>query len=310
MDMKKNKITQITRKAIFDEMKDSDFNYITYEMDEIKFWNRIYVLKELPSMDSQFDDMEGDLWQHRVNNPDDWDDYWFLSDERINMMTCKDDVFLGFLSETIHPLVRSNQKEVISLVQLYNWNLKEDGYEISTIRTVSGRAIYGGRTITGGKFTKEALAIMSEKVNFLDSEYLNKQIDLMRIHSHLNPEQAIGLSKEIIESFCKALLDVSQAKDLDKIGFSELLMRANKILKLVPKGVSKEKRGSEIIRGILGGIIDISLKMNELRNLYGSGHGKSKTYKGLTERHATLVTNLTSSLLIFWIETYELQKDR
>ena len=51
-------------------------------LDEIEFLERIFDLEELPSYDSRFKDAAGDIWQHRVNNPEDWDDDWIFKDNR------------------------------------------------------------------------------------------------------------------------------------------------------------------------------------------------------------------------------------
>lgn len=303
------KITQVTRKAIFDEMRINNLFYLSNEIEEVEFWNRLYNLSKLASMDERFKDMAGDMWQHRVNNPMDWDDYWFLSDSRINMMTCSDEEFLKFLSETMHPLVRSDKTEIKKLLEVYNKNLREDGYEIAVIQTISGRGIYDGKKINENKFTSQSLEDVSNKINYLGGDYLHGQIELMKIQTNNNPEQAIGLSKEIIESFCKAILEDEGEKKIDRFKFPELVKKTNAYLGLLPQNVSQGKRGAETIKSILGSVANIANKLDELRNLYGSGHGKAKSYKGLTKRHATMVVNLTSSLILFWLETYETKKD-
>lgn len=270
-------------------------------------WDRLYNMEDMPSMDSRFKDMAGDMWQHRVNNYD-WDDYWFLNDTRINMMTCSDDEFLRFLSETLHPLVRIDKDEIASLLKIYDTNLKADGYKLVVVKTISGRAIYGGVEIKSGKYTDEIIVKISEKLSILDSEYIIKQLDSLRIQTGIDSEKVIGECKELIESFCKAILEKEGYKEVDKYDFPDLVKETNEVLDLMPKKVSNKKRGSDIIKGILGSITNITYKVNELRGLYGSGHGKKASYSGLNERHASLVLGLTTTLLLFWVETYEMKK--
>jgi len=302
------KITQVTRKAIFDEMRISNLSYLSNEIGEVDFWNRLYDLSKLSSMDGRFKDMNGDMWQHRINNPMDWDEYWFLSDSRINMMTCSSMEFIKFLSETIHPLVRSNKIEIEELLEIYNKNIRNDGFEIVVVQTISSRGIYGGKKLGENKFTSQSLEDISNKINYLDSDYFYKQIELIKIQSNASPEQAIGLSKEVIESFCKAILENEGETELDKLEFSRLVKKTNACLNLLPQNVSQNKRGTETIKSILGSVVNIANKLDELRNLYGSGHGKGKSYKGLTKRHASLAVNLTSSLIIFWLETHKIKR--
>ena len=49
--------------------------------------------------------------------------------------------------------------------------------------------------------------------------------------------------------------------------------------------------------------------ISELRNSYGSGHGKEAKYQGLNERHAKLAVGCTVTLVNFLWETYSLQKE-
>lgn len=58
------------------------------------------------------------------------EDNWIYSDTRFNLLKCDDLIFLNFLCEMIHPLVRIDASDVTILLQIFNDNLKEDSYEI------------------------------------------------------------------------------------------------------------------------------------------------------------------------------------
>ena len=220
-----NKITQITRKAIFDEIRMGGLFYIPQEISEVEFWGRLYNLQELPSSDRRYKNMAGDMYQHRINNLD-WDDYWFLSNSSINIMGCPDIDFLKFLSETLHPLVMSNEEEIEKLLTIYNKHLTCDSFEITIIQTISGKKIYGGVLINNkDKLTSCLHNDLLNKKDYLNSEYLNAQIDSMRIYASSSPEQAIGLSKEIIESFCKAVLENEGETEVNKFDFPTLISK-------------------------------------------------------------------------------------
>jgi len=51
--------------------------FITFFKDSI-FNND---LDKIESHDGRFENAAGDIWQHRVNNPQDWNDDWVLLDE-------------------------------------------------------------------------------------------------------------------------------------------------------------------------------------------------------------------------------------
>ncbi|MFA5449088.1 MAG: abortive infection family protein [Clostridia bacterium] len=69
-------------------------------------------------------------------------------------------------------------------------------------------------------------------------------------------------------------------------------------------GIEKKARNQEkpwMLNQIVVGIA-------ELRNSYGSGHGKGKGFSGLTPHHARLAVGSTFNLVNLLWETYELKK--
>ena len=113
-----NKISRPTRNNIFDILKIESI-YWAGALGELDFLNRIFDLAKLPSEDSRFKDMVGDLWQHRVNN-DDWEIDWVYYDKRLDLIGCNDAVFLQFLCELLHPVVRPNTTIAYKLQQNFN----------------------------------------------------------------------------------------------------------------------------------------------------------------------------------------------
>ena len=144
-----NKISEITRRNIFDYVQVEGF-WWSGRLEEINFLSRIYDLENIESYDSRFPNAAGDIWQHRVNNPSDWEDDWIYNDERFNLLNCDDSQLLNFLCEMIHPLVRDKSSDVNQLLQIFNDNLKEDNFEIVEKTRISGKPIFVGRIkITG-----------------------------------------------------------------------------------------------------------------------------------------------------------------
>lgn len=64
-------ITHVTRRKIFDTIS---LSKVLWEgrLEEPDFLARIYDLDSMPSTDSRYKSAAGDIWQHRVNNPQDW----------------------------------------------------------------------------------------------------------------------------------------------------------------------------------------------------------------------------------------------
>ena len=137
------------------------------------------------------------------------------------------------------------------------------------------------------------------------SEYLSKQSDLMLKMHVENPTDAIGKAKELIESCCKTILDnknVSWDKNWD---MSKLTGETLNLLNLTPKAIPDTDPVSENIKAVLGNLRGITTKLAEIRNPYGSGHGKSASFTGLEIRHAKLAVGCSITFVTFLWDTYE-----
>lgn len=113
-------------------------------LSELDFLKRIYNLKELPSFDSRFDDAEGDILQHTVNN-NDYEDGWVFEDERFGLMNGEDETLLRFLCSVFHPAVRDEGGYWKRFLDAANELLRKDGYELHPEAKISGRDVYGWR---------------------------------------------------------------------------------------------------------------------------------------------------------------------
>jgi len=119
------------------------------DLSNIDFLKRIYKLHTMPSNDPRFEDFEGDITQHTVNN-NDWPWDWVFKDERLRLGSGDDDCLLKFLCEMFHPEVRDWRDEKtsnISLSVLHKLNilLQEDGYEIYETDRISGCPVFSYR---------------------------------------------------------------------------------------------------------------------------------------------------------------------
>lgn len=135
-----NEISEVTRRAIVDYLVASGVAWSGRLQDD-DFLSRLYDLTELPSTDYRASSAAGDIWQHRVNWRD-WDDDWVFYDGRFNLLHASDQEFLSFLCETVHPVVRPNTAEALSLVEAYNNELAADGWSLVEGKRISGRSVF------------------------------------------------------------------------------------------------------------------------------------------------------------------------
>lgn len=140
------------------------------------------------------------------------------------------------------------------------------------------------------------------------SEYMSKQIELMVSMQSTNPTNAIGMAKELIESCCKTILDelgIAWSKTDDVPQLTNKTMDA---LNLLPASVQATDQGADAVKAVLGNLRAIPSKLAEIRNPFGSGHGKSASFQGLEERHAKLAVGSSITFVDFIWSTYENQK--
>ncbi|WP_428848607.1 abortive infection family protein [Shewanella marisflavi] len=70
-----------------------------------------------------------------------------------------------------------------------------------------------------------------------------------------------------------------------------------------------EAKAADSIRKLLSNLATVASGVAELRNKYGTGHGKEGNAKGLSSRHAKLAVGAASTLAVFLVETHREQSD-
>lgn len=141
---------------------------------------------------------------------------------------------------------------------------------------------------------------------------LSKITNAEEIHDHLNrisgaienddPRLAIGSAKELIESTAKLVLTETGSTVSDKMDVPELVKRAEEALQL-HASTQAGPDGSPTVRRILGGSHSVAVSIAELRNTYGTGHGKMQFPVNLSARHARLAVNAARLWCEFMLDT-------
>lgn len=273
-------------------------------LEESEFLGRLYDLSSLESYDNRFRNAEGDIWQHRVNNYD-WEDDWVFSDRRFRLTSGDDETFLRFLCETVHPVVRSDPTEVERLVTLYNSFLGNDGFQIVEKTRISGKPVFVGREI--GEAPAPGITAARTAMKLPDASYVTQQITRMEAAVNTDPGLAIGTAKELVETCCKTILTDRGVEYSSSADLPQLVKLASKELSLTPADIPHEAKAAETIKRLLSNLATITLGIAELRNQYGTGHGKEATSRGLDSRHAKLAVGAASTLAVFLIETHRVR---
>ena len=141
-------------------------------------------------------------------------------------------------------------------------------------------------------------------------------VDRLSLHDHLrrieqsvesDPAPAIGSAKELVETVAKLVLR-HYSQDPDQYDtVQQLVKQAMKCLNLSAEDIPKVAKGADSIRQILAGLGQAVGGIVELRNLYGTGHGRVHT-AGLQPRHVRLVVGASSTICMFFLETLDARK--
>lgn len=177
--------------------------------------------------------------------------------------------------------------------RILHW-LRKDGY------------VYEDGHLIGLSSSSHLSDVRATAVEF-NAEYLMHEIRRVEQGVETDPTQAIGSAKELIETCCKTIMAERGKPITDKPEIQPLVRRTAEELKLVPDGVPESAKGAEYIKKLLGNLATVCQSLAELRNIYGTGHGKEGRTKGLLPRHAKLAVGAAATLAVFLFETH---KDR
>lgn len=294
-------ISQAARRNIIDGLRLDNVPWAG-RLEEVEFLERIYDLRRLPSTDPRFNDAAGDIWQHRVNNPQDWAADWVYGDSRFDLVGGPPETFLRFLCELVHPVVRPDKNEALQLVQQFNDQLRPEGWHIVEEEKIAGRPRYIAKPLglSGGRAVSRARTV----ADALDAGWMQKEIERLENAVDRDPALAIGTAKDLVESCCKSILQKRGVTVSTSAGLPDLTKALTKELRLVPEGISDEARGADTVRLILRNLSSLTHYLAELRGMYGSGHGRDGAHRGLEPRHARLAVASAVAFIDFVTDTH------
>jgi AbiJ-like protein/abortive infection Abi-like protein len=294
-------ITEITRRDIFDAITVEGIAWFG-RLSEPAFLERVWDLNDMPSTDRRLPNAARDIWQHRINNPQDWEDDWIFTDSRFDLMHGDDETFLRFLSEMVHPAMRPNPDEAQQLARLFNEKLAGDGWVLVATKEMSGKPVFEGRRRKGAKHPTTAPRL-PEYQRLRDPQVLQEHMRRIDAGLASDPAAAIASSKELVESVCKVILDDYDLVYDRRDDLLDLYKAAAKVLKLSAESVPDSAKGSQAAQGALRALVTTVQRLAELRNELGLGHGRSRASQALT-RHARLAFNSASAVAELLLDTW------
>lgn len=155
--------------------------------------------------------------------------------------------------------------------------------------------LYGGGEVV-------PLGHVEEAGRLLDINELNRHAARIRRGIAEDPAQAIGSAKELLETVLKSVLGEHGERSSDDV--PTLLRRAQRELDLDPTSPDRGVPGADVVRRTLSNLGQVVVGVAEVRNLFGTGHGRSRA-RELNVAHARLVVNAALTLATFLLEVWQ-----
>ena len=131
-----------------------------------------------------------------------------------------------------------------------------------------------------------------------DIAEFNRHVERIRNGMQNDPEQALGSAKELLETVLKAIIGLEgQRRGGEDI--HALLRSALQELELDVR--QRSFSGGETIRRTLSNLTQIVVGVAEVRNLYGTGHGRYRS-RELEIAHVRLMVNAATTVAAFLLE--------
>jgi len=141
---------------------------------------------------------------------------------------------------------------------------------------------------------------VKEKIKKYGTSAIHKEMQKALERKSSDPEGAITIARTILESICKFILEQKSIPYTESDDLSILYKKASACINL-----AQEQHSELVYKQILGGCAGIINGLGTLRNKFGDAHGSSDNKPKPSPRHAELAVNLSLSMSLFLLETYE-----
>ncbi len=161
-----------------------------------------------------------------------------------------------------------------------------------------------GLVYDGSRISRADQTGVDDALTSFDLPELQRQIERMRSSVDDDPRLAIGTAKELIETTCKTILADRHVAFPASADLPQLLKLTRRNLQLLPDDISDSAKGATSIRRLLSSLGTVGQGLGEVRNLYGTGHGKDGRSSAVSPRIARLAVGSSATLATFLLETH------
>lgn len=143
---------------------------------------------------------------------------------------------------------------------------------------------------------------VSRALSRYDGEGVNHAWQKALARRKSDPEGAITAARTLLEEVCKHILDDAGVDYEECWSLPKFYSHTAKLMNLAPS-----QHTEETFKKILGGCQSVVENLGGLRNRISDAHGGGRRRVRPSERHAALAVNLSGSMAMFLIETWEVR---
>ncbi|MEV7297206.1 abortive infection family protein [Streptomyces microflavus] len=138
---------------------------------------------------------------------------------------------------------------------------------------------------------------------------IHAEVERVRRFGAEYPDDAIGAAKQLIEATAKLVLLKRELPVDERQDLPALIKQAQQALHLHPAALPPARDGAaspdnaDSIKRILGALTSAAIGVAELRNRYGTGHGRLAVPTGLGPRHARFAVGTASTWCELMLDT-------
>lgn len=146
--------------------------------------------------------------------------------------------------------------------------------------------------------------IISGAMEKFDSSYIQAIWSKALERRNSDPEGAITISRTLLESICKHILDETAVPYGEGPDLNKLYRLTAEQLKIAPS-----QHTEQVFKQILGGCTAVVEGLGALRNRLSDSHGQGKVGIKPVARHAELAVNLAGALATYLLSTWEARNE-
>jgi hypothetical protein len=137
---------------------------------------------------------------------------------------------------------------------------------------------------------------------------LDEQLDRLRRNMD-DPAAVLGIAKDLVEAVSKFVLEDGGMTPPKDAKFDWLIYMAFERLRFTTAVIDESVPGAKQLRAIFKSAQTVTLQLNELRNLQGTGHGRTLP-TGLSQQTARFVIREVTHVAELMLSTHDQQMGR